>query len=352
MTSSISKIHLSSAPSGTSPASGHHLNHGVGTARSAFIQRFSDSQIQQPCIEYLNGPPSAQLQYHPPRSGSNEHGTTDLRSTFIAETPEISSSLISIFILQQILVKNSHDRCTTKHIRHQLHRASITGGAGEVTTIGASGRDNQGSATSPSTSQRPSIIADMLTDSGHFGNTLAEHLQLSRTVIAKNSIAKELFRKTSIIDGFTSYKCYDIKEHANSLIELIDFTLQEIHNPTKVVQDRCMIMGAAHCNTSESSMSTSWDQFGDSLAESIAKADLIRGKRKCLKAWNVLLSFIVDRIKGGYLAESKRRASKKSSRQENAGPSSTYMAIATTTTTTTTTTRYDNTTITEPTTYH
>lgn len=55
-----------------------------------------------------------------------------------------------------------------------------------------------------------------------------------------------------------------------------------------------MLMGAAHCNTSENSMSSSWDQFGDSLAESIAKAEAIRGRRKCLKAWNALLSFIVS----------------------------------------------------------
>uniref|UniRef100_A0A0R3RLE6 GLOBIN domain-containing protein n=1 Tax=Elaeophora elaphi TaxID=1147741 RepID=A0A0R3RLE6_9BILA len=149
------------------------------------------------------------------------------------------------------------------------------------------------------------------------------------TVISKDTIARELFRKTSIIDGFTAYKCYDVKEHADSLIELIDFALQEIHRSTKIVQDRCMLIGAAHCNTSENSISSSWDQFGDSLAEAIAKAEAIRGKRKCLKAWNALLSFIVDRIKCGYLAESKRRASKKSSRQENAGPSSSHTTVAT-----------------------
>ncbi|EFO17536.2 hypothetical protein LOAG_10963 [Loa loa] len=217
----------------------------------------------------------------------------------------------------------------------------------EVTSNCASGRGRHKTSTSsPSTSHRTSLITEMFVDTGYTGNTLAEQLQLSsyqihllqqswqrirsspnffinvfRTVIAKNTIAKELFRKTSIIDGFTSYKCYDVKEHADSLIELIDFALQEIHSSTKVVQHRCMLMGATHCNTCENSMSSSWDQFGDSLAESIAKAEAIRGKRKCLQAWNTLLSFIVDRIKGGYLTESKRRASKKSSRQEDAGPS-------------------------------
>ncbi|VDN07416.1 unnamed protein product [Thelazia callipaeda] len=76
-------------------------------------------------------------------------------------------------------------------------------------------------------------------------------------------------------------------------------------------------MGAAHCNASQRSMSSTWDEFGDLLAESVTKADLIRGKRECLKAWNALLSFIVDSTKGGYLAENKRRVMRKNSGQEN-----------------------------------
>ncbi|VDN07990.1 unnamed protein product [Thelazia callipaeda] len=65
---------------------------------------------------------------------------------------------------------------------------------------------------------------------------LAKTSLFIQTLIAKNLLAKELFQKTSIIDGFTSYKCYDVKEHAKCLIELIDFTLQEIHSSSKVVQ--------------------------------------------------------------------------------------------------------------------
>ncbi|VDK29242.1 unnamed protein product [Gongylonema pulchrum] len=57
-----------------------------------------------------------------------------------------------------------------------------------------------------------------------------------RAVIANNALAKELFQKTSIIDGFSSYKCCDVKQHAKSLIELIDFMLQEVHSSTKLVQ--------------------------------------------------------------------------------------------------------------------
>lgn len=61
-------------------------------------------------------------------------------------------------------------------------------------------------------------------------------------------------------------------------------------------QDRCMSIGEMHCGASDRSMGQVWDQFGDSLAEAVTKAEPVRGKRECLKAWNALVSFIVSTI--------------------------------------------------------
>uniref|UniRef100_A0A1I8EQL8 Globin family profile domain-containing protein n=3 Tax=Wuchereria bancrofti TaxID=6293 RepID=A0A1I8EQL8_WUCBA len=302
----IPKIHPTFPLSTSNP--GLHFSYTYGNVRPKFVKNLSDLQIQRYHIKYLND----QLSIQPQNSSQNSNNT---------HKAPISSCIDRLSVERKKLLQLAPHHVIIKKVQ-QVHYQSI----------------NQ------SINQRASLITDMFADTGYTGNTLADQLQLSRTVISKNTIAKELFRKTSIIDGFTSYKCYDVKEHADSLIELIDFALQEIHSSIKVVQDRCMLMGAAHCNTCENSMSSSWDQFGDSLAESIAKAEAIRGKRKCLKAWNALLSFIVDRIKGGYLAESKRRASKKSSRQENAGPSSL--------TATASILKYDNAATEQSTTYH
>ncbi|VDM45106.1 unnamed protein product [Toxocara canis] len=196
----------------------------------------------------------------------------------------------------------------------------------------------------------------MFSETGDFGITLAEQLQLSRAVVANNAMAKELFQKASIIEGFSAGgKCCNIKEHARTLSELIDFCIHEIHSSTKVAHaqsqeaswqsldvtlskarcpndpsklnckkiDRCMSIGEMHCGASDRSMNQVWDQFGDCLAEAITKAEPVRGKRECLKAWNALVSFIVDSTKGGYLAEYKRRTAKKWSRQENSATYST-----------------------------
>uniref|UniRef100_A0A914RIW6 Uncharacterized protein n=1 Tax=Parascaris equorum TaxID=6256 RepID=A0A914RIW6_PAREQ len=49
-------------------------------------------------------------------------------------------------------------------------------------------------------------------------------------------MAKELFQKASIIEGFSSTgsKSCTIKDHARALCELIDFCIHEIHSSTKV----------------------------------------------------------------------------------------------------------------------
>uniref|UniRef100_A0A0M3I2Y9 GLOBIN domain-containing protein n=1 Tax=Ascaris lumbricoides TaxID=6252 RepID=A0A0M3I2Y9_ASCLU len=124
---------------------------------------------------------------------------------------------------------------------------------------------------------------------------------ICRAVVANNAMAKELFQKASIIEGFSSAgsKCCTIKEHARMLCELIDFCIHEIHSSTKVAHDRCMSIGEMHCGASDRSMGQVWDQFGDSLAEAVTKAEP------------------VDSTKGGYLAEYKRQKTKKWSRQEN-----------------------------------
>jgi hypothetical protein len=60
---------------------------------------------------------------------------------------------------------------------------------------------------------------------------------------SKNIVAKELLQKISIVDGFTSAgsnrRNYDQKEHVRLLVELFDFTVQNINsNCSKIIQAR------------------------------------------------------------------------------------------------------------------
>ncbi|KAE9414457.1 hypothetical protein Angca_001792 [Angiostrongylus cantonensis] len=50
-----------------------------------------------------------------------------------------------------------------------------------------------------------------------------------------------------------------------------------------------------------------WDQLGECLAEVITKVDCVRAKRECTKAWIMLISYVVDGMKCGYMDEWKRK---------------------------------------------
>ncbi|KAI6190496.1 hypothetical protein M3Y97_00124300 [Aphelenchoides bicaudatus] len=119
---------------------------------------------------------------------------------------------------------------------------------------------------------------------------------------------KELFQKTSIVGGFSANRCVDMKEHIKELISLYDLSIQDLNAPCKNVQDKCTLIGEVHYAIAGQSSSGIWDDFGVCLTEAISKADAIRGKREAFKAYLQLTSFLVDSMKAGYMAQSKRKS--------------------------------------------
>lgn len=52
----------------------------------------------------------------------------------------------------------------------------------------------------------------------------------------RNTIAKEVFQKMSIVEGFSASKNCDQKEHIRLLIELFDLSIQYLNNSCKLIQ--------------------------------------------------------------------------------------------------------------------
>ena len=50
-----------------------------------------------------------------------------------------------------------------------------------------------------------------------------------------------------------------------------------------------------------------FDELGVCLTEAFSKADAVRGKREAFKAYLVLTSFLIDSLKGGFVAAAKRK---------------------------------------------
>nr|CDJ83737.1 CBN-GLB-3 protein [Haemonchus contortus] len=73
------------------------------------------------------------------------------------------------------------------------------------------------------------------------------------------------------------------------------------------MQARCMDIGASHVHMNEKCCGPLWDQLGECLAEVITKIESVRSKRECTKAWIMLISYVVDGMKCGYMDEWKRK---------------------------------------------
>ncbi|EYB92797.1 hypothetical protein Y032_0190g1269 [Ancylostoma ceylanicum] len=70
-----------------------------------------------------------------------------------------------------------------------------------------------------------------------------------------------------------------------------------------------MDVGGSHVHMNEKCCGSLWDQLGECLAEVITKVECVRSKRECTKAWIMLISYVVDGMKCGYMDEWKRKAS-------------------------------------------
>ncbi|PIO66416.1 hypothetical protein TELCIR_11871 [Teladorsagia circumcincta] len=91
------------------------------------------------------------------------------------------------------------------------------------------------------------------------------------------------------------------------LCDLFDSIASDLQQSAKIVQARCMDIGGSHVHMNEKCCGSLWDQLGECLAEVITKVESVRSKRECAKAWIMLISYVVDGMKCGYMDEWKRK---------------------------------------------
>ncbi|CAD6193451.1 unnamed protein product [Caenorhabditis auriculariae] len=132
--------------------------------------------------------------------------------------------------------------------------------------------------------------------------------QVFKVLMTKSPTTREMFQKMSIVEGFRSKQCCELNMHAKVLAELLDSLLNDLQQPSKLVQARCMDIGASHVSMSDKCHGVLFDQLGETLTEVFTKTECVRTKREAAKAWISVLSYLVDGMRGGYMEEwSKRR---------------------------------------------
>ncbi|WKY09225.1 hypothetical protein Q1695_001968 [Nippostrongylus brasiliensis] len=132
--------------------------------------------------------------------------------------------------------------------------------------------------------------------------------QVFKLLCFKSTTSREMFQKMSIVEGFRTNQCCDLNMHAKVLCDLLDSILTDLQQASKIAQARCMDIGGSHVSMNEKCCGSLWDQLGECLAEVITKIECVRSKRECCKAWIMLISYVVDGMKCGYMDEWKRKA--------------------------------------------
>lgn len=95
-----------------------------------------------------------------------------------------------------------------------------------------------------------------------------------------------------------------LEAHHRMLVDLLDAAVNELDD-LDAIAARCIEVGAGHAQLPEFDPAI-WDAFGSTLVESLTQLDVIRRHRELVRAWRVLASFLVDKIRQGYEARLRR----------------------------------------------
>ncbi|CAJ0961803.1 unnamed protein product, partial [Mesorhabditis belari] len=134
----------------------------------------------------------------------------------------------------------------------------------------------------------------------------ATFTQIFKLLCFKSTLAREIFQKLSIVEGFKSDGRCDLNMHAKMLCDMMDSIISDLNQPSKSVQAKCTEIGVSHHNVNETSAGALWESLGECMAEVITKVDCVRSKREAGKAWITVISFMVDAMKNGYMDEFRR----------------------------------------------
>src|SRR5262249_10835661 len=111
---------------------------------------------------------------------------------------------------------------------------------------------------------------------------------------------RELLQKANAVMGFGRGGGNMTTEHIKLLTELLNDMIANIDHLDEI-GDRCAEIGSQHAPLHRQGFETDlWDRFGQVMLESITQLDSVRKHRELVKAWTVVISYLVDKFRQGY----------------------------------------------------
>uniref|UniRef100_A0A914WZQ9 Globin family profile domain-containing protein n=1 Tax=Plectus sambesii TaxID=2011161 RepID=A0A914WZQ9_9BILA len=123
-----------------------------------------------------------------------------------------------------------------------------------------------------------------------------------KRMLSKDPNIKKVFQHAFVIDGVFGLGLTPIQscqQHSVMFVELLDEAVTNMSNPDAIAE-KCRDFGAKHAKLAAYGMNQDyWDTFGEAMTESAREWEGWRRHRETLKAWTILVSFIVDRFRQG-----------------------------------------------------
>lgn len=124
-----------------------------------------------------------------------------------------------------------------------------------------------------------------------------------RRMMNKNSDIKKLFQHVTGMEGVFSFGLTPIKvyrHHSVLFVKVLDSAIANLDDLRPFVLE-CVAYGEKHGPYRKYGFSPDmWDVFGECMTEAAREWEGWKKHRETLRAWTILISFIVDRMRQGY----------------------------------------------------
>lgn len=132
------------------------------------------------------------------------------------------------------------------------------------------------------------------TSAGGIGNVVYQRL------FRQEPKQRELLQKANAVLSFGRGGSNMTTEHIKLLTELLNDMIANIDRLDEV-GERCAEIGAQHAPLHHQGFEADlWDRFGQVMLESVTQLDSVRKHRELVKAWRVVISYLVDKFRQGY----------------------------------------------------
>ncbi|PAV82179.1 hypothetical protein WR25_19258 [Diploscapter pachys] len=116
----------------------------------------------------------------------------------------------------------------------------------------------------------------------------------------KNAKAKQLLTKANSVAVFSNDMMDCSAMHAKLVVELIDNIIKNLENEHCTITQQIVEIGRMHRGLKPEGLGIQmWDEFGDSIIESLRRFDAVRKHKELRRAWLAIVVYITDNLKQG-----------------------------------------------------